>query len=295
MNKAWSFNNFSLLEGIKYIKGENESIEIDWDNDSDEDIVKIANPTPLKTARLSNIPTVAGYKIERAPDRSDFIGFIKNWGAITNDDLKTLVSKTFPQELVDKNVTLLFVTGSSSPMSANTAEVIKELYYPNAKIIDVMKANYGVDPWDAVDMDKYEAADPMTKKEMDTFMKKVSPEWNGQIKKSAGLRSGSRRLLKPGHQISNPSDSYIITNIVKDHMNWIASRDSYGNMSAALKQVPHSILIDDLIIEGSTMRGIFNQLIHEIKHVRERGASPDTIISNLSGYSVFSYGKKHTK
>ena len=246
MRGILNYNNFTRLnlssnsmvyEGIRYECDSTPrtehggKIEIDWTQDSELDVVRLAPPVPTKSSRISKIETFAGYVLENPTFPGEpsshstkrcFAEFIKNWGSISQEDLKNLINLTYPQELKDANVKLLFVIGSSAPLSANIALALKEMYYRDAKIIDIMKAYYGADVNDVVDIDKYNRANPTTREMIDTFVGRFKSRWNedgvrtpprdkweGYIKKSSGLQSGARSILKPGHSI----DEYIISSI----------------------------------------------------------------------------------
>lgn len=297
LSHEWNLISSKLTEGITFDPDSrsylNSDIKIDYDTDTEEDIVKLAEPRNTIPTRLNKIPTFSGYVLEKLKEKKLFSEYMKEWESISDSDLNSLINHTYPSELKDKQVKVLFVTGSGSPLASRIAESIKSLYYPKAKIVDVMKAYYGSDMRDIIDKERYEKADPVTKKEIDTFIKANSGSFKGLVKKSGGLRSGSRRLLKPGHMI----DDYIIDSI-KDTQEEYASyfkrstSSNSVNMNALIKMKPSYLLVDDLIIEGSTMRGIFKMMIDAISNNKSDIPLLNNITSSLYGYTLFSYRSK---
>jgi hypothetical protein len=306
----------SLNEGISFscehIEGsDSNNMNVNWDSDSDLDVVKLANPRKTVPSNLSSIRTYAGYvledvKLEGEPGRHSvkkcFSEYVKNWGSLSQDDLKKLISRTYPEDLKNRKVKVLFVMGSSAPLSANMAEALKELYYPDAKIIDIMKAYYGIDPDDIVDWDKYEQADARTQSMIRTFVNsfkstydedgnRIPPQrdFTGYIKKSSGLQSGARSILNPGHMI----DEYIIKSITSEMEEW---NSQYSNQDFRIKQanMPSFLVLDDLIIQGSTMRGAMSNVLSAISS-NKSGISKslsEIAKTNIFGYVLFTYGTR---
>lgn len=295
LSPNWNSISNNLKEGITFNPGErsylDSSIGIDYDNDTEEDIVKLAQLRKKLPTRLSKIPTFSGYVLENLKEKKKlFSEYMKEWESISDSDLKSLINHSYPKDLKEKQVSVLFVTGSGSPLAARVADSIKELYYPKAKIVDVMKAYYGVDMKNIVDREGYEKADPVTKKEIDTYIKNHGASFNGLIKKSKGLRSGSRRLLKAGHVI----DEYIIQTIEDSQKEYeeYFNDNVYSkniNMNSLIKMSPAYLLIDDLIIEGSTMRGIFKMMLDAIANNKSSIPMLHNAESSMYGYTLFSY------
>ena len=149
-----SFNRTN--EGVKFIESETgKEIQIDFNSDEEGDIIKLANPISTRISRFDKVPTFAGYSLEKNPKSASFIEYIKNWESISDTELRALIDHTYPNELKKINVRVLFVTGSSSPMSARIAEALKEMYYKKARIVDVMKAYYGADIKNAIDWKRF--------------------------------------------------------------------------------------------------------------------------------------------
>jgi len=295
---GWNKISYGVNEGITFNHGTHSyldsNINIDYDNDTEEDIIKLAQVRDKKPSRLNKILTFSGYKIENLKDKKkQFSEYMKEWESISDSDLSTLINHSYPSELKNRPVKVLFVTGSGSPLASRVADTIKSLYYPKAKVVDIMKAYYGIDMYDIIDKDAYEKADPETKRMMDIFIKNNSSSFKGLIKKSAGLKSGVRRLLKPGHII----DSYIIKTIEDEQNEYEGyfKSNSYSNkvsMNNIVKMSPSYLVIDDLIIEGSTMRGIFKMMIDAISNNKSNIPLLDNVLSSLYGYALFSYSNR---
>lgn len=307
--------NLSLTEGIRYEcndpskREHGGKIEIDWNQDSEFDVVKLSPPSPTKSSRISRVETFAGYVLENPsfpnePNRHStkrcFSEFIKNWGSISQEDLKNLIDLTYPDELKSANVKLLFVMGSSAPLSANIASALKEMYYREAKIIDIMKAYYGADVEDIVDREKYSQADPTTRSMIDTFVggfkskweddgTRIPPKnkWEGYIKKSSGLQSGARSILKPGHMI----DDYIISSIRSEMSNWF-KKYSGGDYRISRANTPHFLAVDDIIIAGSTMKNAISMILGALSNPNNQIEASKIAETNTHGYVLFSYGNR---
>jgi len=314
--------NKSVNEGISFScnhLSNGNQMSIDWDNDKTTDIVKLANPRKTKPGRLSSVQTWAGYSLENVnipnePNRHNlkrcFSEYSKNWGSISHDDLKNLINASYPSELKNANIKVLFVMGSSAPLAANMAEALKELYYPKAKIVDIMKAYYA-DPDNMIDWDKYNTSDETTQRNVNTWLKKFKskietlepdPEtgeerWNvtdpprikhtGLIKKSTGLQSGGRNLLKPGHTI----DDYIIKSIRDEMSEWL-DKSGGSDFRIMNANMPAFLTLDDLIIEGSTMRGALSNVLNAMSSTSSDIKMVDVAKRNMYGYVLFSYGKR---
>lgn len=263
------------------------NISVDFSQDLPNDVVLLNPPRPLKGMRKAKVPIYRGYALEKVEERSDFMKKIKSAGSISQEDLERLIDETFPRELADRKVELLFTTGSSDPLALRIAETIRDLYYPNARIVDVLKKYYGADVNDVVDWDAYHRADAKTKKMIDTYLNRQRANFQGYIKKSSGLQSGARRLLKPGHMI----DDFIIDNIQQAEDRWSNTylRDRSINPTMALKFRPAYLFVDDIIIEGSTLRGIFNQMMETILSGDLDASARQMAKESIFGYCLFSY------
>lgn len=287
-----SFNQTN--EGVKFIESEaGKEIQIDFNSDEEGDIIKLANPISTRISRFDKVPTFAGYSLEKNPRSADFIEYIKNWNSVSDTELKALIDHTYPNELKDKNIKILFVTGSSSPMSARIAESLKEMYYKNARIVDVMKAYYGADIKNAIDWEKYKNADPKTQKMIDSFIRSGSKDFSGYIKKSGGLQSGARKILNPGHMI----DDYIISNISDEYNSWIKMvKDPKYDHRVTLAARPNFMLVDEFVIQGSTVLGIFRELADSLNRASREGKINRSILEfirySLHGYVMFTQGSR---
>ena len=292
LNSAWLKTSSNVNEGIQYVTDDlgSEKIIMDFNQDTPDDVVKLKNPTETKISRFgpNRIPVFAGYALEKHPDYANFIEFIKNWDAISDTELKALINHTFPKELRERNVKVLFVTGSSSPLSVRIAEALRDLYYKKAKIIDIMKAYYGVDMRDIVNQEEYEKADPRTRQMIDTYIRRGSGTFTGNIKKSSGLQSGARRLLKPGHSI----DDYIISAIKDEYDNWYNKPVEKFPGFNVTKQWPRFLVVDEFVIQGSTLSGIFKEFNNIKWDTRVSTKMKDFADSSMYGYVLFTHGSR---
>jgi pyrimidine operon attenuation protein/uracil phosphoribosyltransferase len=307
-SSSWGRISYSskVNEGIRLTgEGDDKNIVVDFDQDEDNDVVSLNPPVPISKVRKKGgetvaemIPVFRGYKLNRrSSDLREFMELVKRWGALNPEDLRQLISLTYPEELKNQQVNLIFITGSSDPLAAQIAEAIKEMYHPRCKIIDIMKRYYGADVNDIVNWEAYANADETTREMIDTFInnfRRVNGrpprrEFEGYIKKSAGLQSGARNLLNPGHTI----DSYIMNNIVKAELDW---EKDYGKgsgmpINVAIKNRPSYLFVDDTIIGGTTIRGIFKEMMSAI-HSNEiaNDTTKSMIKRSIFGYCLFSYG-----
>ena len=60
-------------------------------------------------------------------------------------------------------------------------------------------------------------------------------------------------------------------------------------MNSLVKMRPAYLLIDDLIIEGSTMRGIFKMMLDAIANNKSSIPMLHSAESSMYGYTLFSY------
>jgi hypothetical protein len=112
-------------------------------------------------------------------------------------------------------------------------------------------------------------------------------EFEGYIKKSSGAQSGMRKLLKPGHNI----DDYIISSIAQEEQKWIMN---YRNNPAIsdnekVKRYPKYLFVDDIIIEGSTMQGIFKELKETLSSPSINRKLTSLALNSIFAYCLFSY------
>jgi len=325
MKRLLSYSNYNTFnhldsrtinEGVKYSCTHDENgklitgnIDIDWNQDYPEDVIKLNPVKPVKSSRLSTIETHVGYALEDPRIQGDapnhrvkkcFSEFSKNWGSISDEDLKNLIDYSYPNKLRESNVKVLFVVGSSAPISARIADALKELYYRKAKIVDITKAYYGADITDIVDQDKYKNADERTRQMIDTYTRSfqttydqenrpVPPrnKWEGYIKKSSGLQSGARSLLKPGHVV----DNYIL-DIIRNEMEGHQRTVQTGDMRIARLNKPAFLAVDDLIIAGSTMRNSLSMILNAISSRSANIPMSNLIATSTFGYVLFSYGDR---
>lgn len=289
-NSAWGKIDYSgIHEGLGM---EGDQITVDFNQDRPNDVVLLNPPKNLKEIRKANVPVYRGYALEKVDERKEFMKRIKSQDAISQQDLETLISLTFPKNLADRRVQLIFTTGSSDPLALNLAETIKSMYYPNAKIVDVLKRYYGTDVNDIVDWEAYDRADPRTKKMIDSYLNQQRVGFQGYIKKSSGLQSGARRILKPGHMI----DEFILDNINQAEEEWTNKymKDRSINPSVAFKLRPAYLFVDDIIIEGSTLRGIFNQMMQAVMSGNLDASARRMANDSIFGYCLFSYKEAAT-
>lgn len=319
----------------------NPNVEINWDKDSQDDIVKLANVQRLNPSRMDGMQTFGGYvlddpNINGIRVKKCFAEWSKRSDSLTDQELKDLISYTYSDELRNQNVTILFAMGSSSSLSVRIAEALKEMYYPKAKIIDIMKAYYGIDPNNIIDWDEYHASGPVQQAQIDSYLKSLrgndprrgefeykNPEdfddlddleqylkdleiekkrlediekkkFKGYIKKGGSLQTGRTRdkILKPGHMI----DSYVIDSIIEDLNKWKEDRSSL-NPNMAIRMAPRFLTVDDIIVQGSTIKRSMS-ILREMIYSKELGLSSsdrEQIIRSLYGYVLFSYSTRFTK
>ena len=332
---GWVSNNTS--EGIQFTGGPDPSIDIDWNNDTSNDIVKIADGEFLKPSKAHLIQMFAGYRLQdNVPDVLDtsgekqitakrgFSNFMKEWDSIENDDLGDLIDYTYPSELRDLNVKVIYVMGSSSPLAANIANLIKEIFYPDAKIVDVLKAYYGSDIDNTVDKRQRSLADEKTQNMVDSYAYQQRPHFSGHIKKSGvdvktkkdwneiddeiesdivrytddesgydttkvgGIQSGARRLLKPGHTI----DDGILAPMRDAMEEWKNNRSSISSTTSLSLLSPMFLTVDDVVIGGSTFSSLSKILLNAIKEDPDLSKSlDDDMMSRVKGYILLAYGK----
>jgi len=308
-SSSWGRVGYSdeMNEGISMV-GElgSKKIVVDFDQDSENDVVKLNPPTSLSTVSKKGgntasetVPVFRGFKLERSSgDLREFMKTVKQWGAVNPEELKSLIDLTYPEELRRQQVKVLFITGSSDPLAAQIAETIRDLYYPKCRIIDVLKKYYGADVRDIVNWDAYAQADERTQAMIDTYLAgflrrdngrlPARKEFEGYIKKSTGLQSGARRLLNPGHTV----DDYIMNSIINAEVQW---KKEYGPGSgmpigAGLKARPAYLFVDDTIIGGTTIRGIFKDMMDAINSNKVSDDSMKAMVKrSIYGYCMFSY------
>ena len=289
LKPAWLEYNSRVDEGIQFISGDSESkkILIDFNQDRPGDVVKLKDPNvPNERRFMYKFPVYAGYKLEEYPDYSKFIEYIKDSDAISDTELKALINHTFPKKLREYNMAVLFVTGSSSPLTIRIAEALRDLYYRKAKIVDVLKAYYGADIRDIVNWEKYQKASPVSKKIIDDFIKSGSKDFSGYIKKSKGLKSGVRAILNPGHII----DAGITSEIESAYDDWYNKpKDKYPGWDP-VRARPHFLFVDEFIQSGTTVSGIFKEL-DKIRWAPRIGTGmKDFLRLSMYGYVLFSRG-----
>ena len=295
MKHLLSYSQF-LAEGIRL--GATGKPEIDFTSDNPDDVIKLVDApeagsiSPRTGAKVSRD---YGYVMDEVGEDSkkQLMHALKEDGAVSQSELNQLVAKTFPSALKNKKITHIFVAGSTSQLAVNIAESIKSQFFPKAKIIDILKKFYQT-PIDMVDWDAYMRADRTTRKNFDSYLKKFVEEWNGpealawsqetgqpiwkwpklkdysepvyqsptpsfsgHIKKSSGLMSGSRGLLKAGHSI----DSSILNAIASaenEYFNLI-KKSGFDHRVAAANS-PKYLIVDDMMLGGTTLRGIVDEL-----------------------------------
>jgi hypothetical protein len=317
------FSQF-VNEGIRL--GINQKPEIDFNRDSPDDLIRLVS-APIAGSNSykvegSTIKMYHGYAMENAEgsQKVQLMDALKKPDTITDDELVKLIKLTYPDKLISQRVDVIIPAGSSSPLALRIAEAVKNIYYPNAKVIDVVKRFYA-DPLSIVNWEAYAKADMTTRKQLDSYLKnhvvgywngpaamnwanqtgkpvqdwpgienaKTSPDtdWTGFIKKSAGLRSGSRRLLNVGHHV----DDYIIDafkSADKVHRDLISSI-SYNRLGNFIKQQPpHFMIVDDMVIGGTTLKGIVNDITSKLND-----ANLNEYIKYISTYSLIKYSKSN--
>jgi hypothetical protein len=294
MKHLMNFSQF-LTEGIKLVNGRPV---LDFEQDSPDDIVKLANAPAAGSSNYrvadAKVAMYSGYAMERADGATkvQLMDALKKPDAVTDEELTRLIELTYPANLVGRKVDVIIPAGSSSPLALRIANTIKELYYPNAKVIDVMKRFYA-DPLAIVNWEAYAKADTITREQLDSYLKNhVAGYWNGPaamawskrtgqpiqewpgmensktsqstdftgfIKKSSGLRSGSRRLLNPGHHV----DDYIINAFKSSAEAYqeLMRNPNYNKISSVITAgTPYFMVVDDMLVGGTTLKGIIDNI-----------------------------------
>ena len=321
MKHLINFSQF-LTEGIKLVNGRPD---INFENDSPDDIVKLVNAPSASSSsyKVSNakVQMYNGYAMERADgsQKVQLMDALKKPDSITDSDLKRLIELTYPTNLIGLKVGVIIPAGSSSPLAIRIANTIKDLYYPKAKVIDVLKRFYAV-PISIVNWDAYLKADEITRDQLDSYLKNhVSSYWNGPaalswskqtgepienwpgmensktsqkteftgfIKKSSGLRSGSRRLLNSGHQI----DDYIINafkSAASAHQELIRN-PKYNKVKGILEaEAPYFMVVDDMLVGGTTLKGIVNNIATKLTEENLQDYA-----KHISTYALLKYSGK---
>jgi hypothetical protein len=313
-----------LNEGIKM--GQHGQPEIDFSADSPEDLIKLQDAPEAgvtrSTIKANKIPMYYGYVMQdgEAEKKSELMDALKRQDSISDGELTQLVKETFPRDLINKRIEFVIAAGSSSPLAMRIASTIQKLFYPKAKVADVLKRFY-YSPLDIVNWPAYMKADKITREQFDSYLKNhVASYWNGKeamawaektglpidqwpgsedfskaapsqsnftgyVKKSSGLRSGSRILLNPGHHIDD-----LIVNTIRD------SKKAYQQLAEdpryrkdfrmLLINTPNFLIVDDMILGGTTLRGIVSALATRLAEV---GLADQT--KNVSTYSLIKYGE----
>jgi hypothetical protein len=188
------FKYGELNEGIRFTPGNDDidtNMSIDWNNDTPEDVVKLAKVKHINPSKMDGMFTFGGYVLddngsERGKDiKLKFAEWSKKEDSLSDAELKSLIDYTYPQKLKEQQISILFAMGSSSPLSYRIASALKELYYPKAEIIDIMKEYYGIDPRDTIDWDAYNkyrreylekhgVEEPTRKKEVASYLSTAS-------------------------------------------------------------------------------------------------------------------------
>jgi hypoxanthine phosphoribosyltransferase len=320
MKHLLSYSQF-LAEGIRL--GATGKPEIDFTSDNPDDVIKLTDApeagsiSPRTGAKVSRY---YGYVMDEVGEdsKNQLMHALKEDGAVSQAEINQLVAKTFPTALKNKKITHIFVAGSTSPLAVSIAESIKSQFFPKAKIIDILKKFYQT-PIDMVDWEAYLRADRTTRKNFDSYLKKFVEEWNGpealawsqetgqpiwkwpklkdysdpvyqsptpsfsgHIKKSLGLKSGSRGLIKAGHSI----DSSIIDAISSaeaDYEKLIKDRNYDIRIVSA--NSPKYLIVDDIMLGGTTLRGIVDELEKSLSS--SRGLA--NAINSVSTYSLIKY------
>jgi len=321
MKHLMNFSQF-LTEGIKLVNGRPA---IDFSQDSPDDIVKLASaPTAGSSAYKvanSKVQMYHGYAMEKADgsQKVQLMDALKKPDAISDEDLTKLVKLTYPDNLVGRKVDIIIPAGSSSPLALRIAETIKSIYYPNAKVIDVIKRFYA-DPLAIVNWEAYAKADKITREQLDSYLKNhVAGYWNGPaamawsertgqpvqdwpgmenaktsqstdftgfIKKSSGLRSGSRRLLNPGHHV----DDYILNafkSSAEAHQALIRNPNYRKITSVITAGTPYFMVVDDMLVGGTTLKGIIDNIATKLTDENLQDYA-----KYISTYSLLKYSGK---
>jgi len=320
MKHVLSYSQF-LTEGIRL--DSTGKPEINFTSDQPDDVVKLVNAPEAGSINPRTGAKVAryyGYVMDEVGEdaKKQLMQALKEEGGISQSDLDQLIAKTFPGALQNKNITHIFVAGSTSPLAVSIAESIKSQFFPKAKVIDILKKFYQT-PIDMVDWEAYTRADRTTRKNFDSYLKKFVEEWNapaalawsqetgepiwnwpklkdysdpvyqsptpsfsGNIKKSSGLMSGSRGLLKAGHSI----DSSILNAIgaaESEYEKLFKSRNA--DMRVLATNAPKYLIVDDMMLGGTTLRGIVDELEKSLNSSRTLANA----INSVSTYSLIKY------
>jgi len=321
MKHLMNFSQF-LTEGIKLVNGRPV---LDFEQDSPDDIVKLANAPAAGSSNYrvadAKVQMYHGYAMEKADgsQKVQLMDALKKPDAISDEDLTKLVKLTYPDNLVGRRVDVIIPAGSSSPLALRIAETIKNLYYPNAKVIDVLKRFYA-DPLAIVNWEAYAKADTITREQLDSYLKNhVAGYWNGPaaiawsertgqpiqewpgmenaktsqgtdftgfIKKSSGLRSGSRRLLNPGHHV----DDYILDafkSAAQSHQALIKNPKYNKLRSVITTGTPYFMIVDDMLVGGTTLKGIVDSISAKLSDENLKAYS-----KYISTYSLLKYSGK---
>ncbi len=115
--------------------------------------------------------------------------------------------------------------------------------------------------------------------------------FSGYIKKGGSIQTGQTRdkILKDGHMI----DAAIISKVKELQTDWNTNKEE--NFRVHQLSMPYYLLVDDVIIGGSTTKRIFNlfnnALTNEFRN--DRSINMESVRSATKGYVLFSYADRH--
>jgi hypothetical protein len=212
--------------GVKVSPEKNLSIDVIKTSDSVEDDFIINRSKEYN--KIEGVPVYYGFEPNPAKETSEYeitklFNSTKTLNNVSIDELKKVVLLTAPSQYFNRIVTL----SSTGNLNSELVNVLSQKYkVPVDKNLTMGKVEYY--PQDMVNKEKYEKADPVTKKILDSFVKCLEKNFPGQkltIKKSGyggegkcAIQSGGRPFLNPAYGFSgdiNPNDKILVVDDFK--------------------------------------------------------------------------------
>jgi hypothetical protein len=212
--------------GVKISPKKDLSIDVIKASDSIEDDFIINRDKNYN--KIEGIPVYYGFEPNPSKETSEYeiTKLFNNTKILNNiniDELKKIVLLTAPSQYFNRIITL----SSTGALNSKLVDILSQKYKTQVeKNLTIGKIKYY--PQDMINKEKYENADPITKKIVDSFVKCLEKNFPTQklaIKKSGygsegkcAIQSGGRPLLNPAYGFNgniNPNDKILIVDDFK--------------------------------------------------------------------------------
>ena len=227
----------NLFEGISI---NNNSFEFDWNNDSDEDIIKLSK-TNINGSKLNGINRYFGYRLNQQvnkDDKSKFLKYVKSENGINDANVDEMIDRSVEEFSINNDTVydLIIQAPSSSKLVSKISSKLSTAFN-NCKILNSFKLNSS-----SVTVNKDKVLNDI--KDKDYAIKLIN-------------------FIQKRFIDSQKDKDFSISLVSPKYRKWISSYIKLNNENININDLKRVLIVDDNITTGNSIFQIINLLKDE--------------------------------